>query len=129
MIRSTAVTNADMITIIYLKVNQLNVLDRLGRLIKMSSKIEKMYPMTQYPFDHNKRYCRVCRRTLLHPSKTKWRDHSELHTMYYEALCSIPCLLKMHKANEDQLDLFLEWGDWMLNEVDRLKQGEQNEPI
>ncbi len=87
----------------------------------MASKIEKLYPLTMYPFDHNKSYCRVCRRKLLHPDKTKWKNQSELHTIYYEALCSLQCLLTMHKANEDQLDLMLEWCNDMLGENQDLK--------
>lgn len=83
----------------------------------MASKIEKMYPLTKYAFDHNKSCCRVCRRKLMHPAKTKWKDESVLYTIYFSSLCSLECLIEMHKANEEQLDLFLEWGDRALEKL------------
>ena len=78
----------------------------------MSNQAKVMYPLTVYPFDKEKRYCRVCHAKLRRPTDNSFY---EMFTIYYEALCSVACLLKMHQANETQLDDFIEWGDKALN--------------
>ncbi len=81
----------------------------------MASKIEVMYPLTNHPFDKHKRYCRVCHGVLVNPKHTKWKKADVLYTIYYEALCSLECLLTMHKANEEQLDELIDWADKQLS--------------
>ena len=89
----------------------------------MASKILKMYPMTEYPFDHNKERCRVCRRKLNSPRE---HAHDALFTIFYLSLCSLECLITMHKANEEQLDLMLEWSHYMLDENQDLREATES---
>jgi len=62
-------------------------------------------PYTEYPFDKDKRLCRVCRHKLrpIQPA-----DYAIQRFMHREALCGPVCLVEMYKANEAHIDILTE---------------------
>jgi len=85
--------------------------------------MNKARPEIEYYHTHDKRSCKICRKKLRQPSKSK----TVLSLLYNRALCSADCLFVDYDSLDNLTDEFIEYADYLEERVMPLDNKDYNE--